>query len=217
MPVPFRDAGEGRRSGRVCRTMGRGNNFRPVIEVFTAGAVRTVEGGDHGTNRGGPVLRAPVPSPRGPDGPRPEWFPACPSPPSPRRRSLSAERVSARIAATLAAPAEARRLVARACADLPRGLIRETELLVTELVTNAVRHGGLSADDMIDLHLALREGSMRVEVAEGGPGFDPSVALAPDPEAIGGWGLLLVSRMASRWGVTRGSPNVAWFEIDLPR
>jgi len=52
--------------------------------------------------------------------------------------------------------------------------------------------------------------------AEGGPGFDPAAALVPDPEAIGGWGLLLVSRLASRWGVTRGRPNVAWFEMDLP-
>jgi hypothetical protein len=41
------------------------------------------------------------------------------------------------------------------------------------------------------------------------------MVLEPDLEAVGGWGLLLVSRMASRWGVTRGTPNVAWFEIDL--
>jgi anti-sigma regulatory factor (Ser/Thr protein kinase) len=99
---------------------------------------------------------------------------------------------------------------------LPDDLVRQTQLLVTELVTNAVRHGGLSAGDMIEVQVVTREGSIRVEVAEGGPGFDPAVALLTDPEAIGGWGLLLVSRMASRWGATRGSPNVAWFEIDLP-
>jgi anti-sigma regulatory factor (Ser/Thr protein kinase) len=107
-----------------------------------------------------------------------------------------------RLSATLAAPSEARRAVAAALSDVPRRVLAELELLVTELVTNAVRHGGL--------------GVIRVEVAEGGPGFDPATALIPDPEAIGGWGLLLVSRLASRWGVTRGAPNVAWFEMDLP-
>ena len=122
-----------------------------------------------------------------------------------------------RIAATLEAPSEARRVVVAAMAGCPRDLVGETELLVTELVTNAVRHGGLSSEDMIDLSLHVRSDVIRVEVAEGGPGFDPATALQPDREAVGGWGLMLVSRVASRWGVTRGTPNVAWFEIDLPR
>lgn len=94
--------------------------------------------------------------------------------------------------------------------------LRETQLLVTELVTNAVRHGGLTPEDMITLEVLLRGPVLRVEVADGGPGFDPASALDPVRENPGGWGLLLVSRMASRWGVTRGRPNVAWFEIDLP-
>ena len=95
--------------------------------------------------------------------------------------------------------------------------VREAQLLVTELVTNAVRHGGLAPDDAIVLEARLREGTLRVEVADGGPGFDPATALQPHREDPGGWGLLLVSRLASRWGVTRGKPNVAWFELDLPR
>jgi anti-sigma regulatory factor (Ser/Thr protein kinase) len=123
--------------------------------------------------------------------------------------------VSVRIAATMRAPSEARRAVSGALAGLAPGVAEETELLVTELVTNAVRHGGLSPDDTIELHLTWRSSVLRVEVADGGPGFDPASALETDPEAVGGWGLLLVSRMASRWGVTRGRPNVAWFEIDL--
>jgi anti-sigma regulatory factor (Ser/Thr protein kinase) len=102
-------------------------------------------------------------------------------------------------------------------AECPDDLVDETELLVTELVTNAVRHGGLTAEDTIDLTILVRANVVRVEVAEGGPGFDPASALEVDPEAVGGWGLLLVSRVSSRWGVTRGAPNVAWFEIDLPR
>jgi len=97
-----------------------------------------------------------------------------------------------------------------------RDVDREAQLLVTELVTNAVRHGGLSPGDVISLGVGLQASTLRIEVADGGPGFDPATALEPDREDPGGWGLLLVSRLASRWGVTRGSPNVAWFEIDLP-
>jgi anti-sigma regulatory factor (Ser/Thr protein kinase) len=121
-----------------------------------------------------------------------------------------------RLSATLAAPSEARRAVAAALSDVPHRVLAELELLVTELVTNAVRHGGLGEGDAIELRVIQRGRVIRVEVAEGGPGFDPATALIPDPEAIGGWGLLLVSRLASRWGVTRGAPNVAWFEMDLP-
>jgi len=120
------------------------------------------------------------------------------------------------LAATLSAPAEARRAVAELLSGLAPQALAETELLVTELVTNAVRHGGLGENDTIELRVIQRSTLIRVEVAQGGPGFDPAAALAPDPEAVGGWGLLLVSRMASRWGVIRGRPNVAWFEMDLP-
>jgi anti-sigma regulatory factor (Ser/Thr protein kinase) len=93
--------------------------------------------------------------------------------------------------------------------------LREAELLVTELVTNAVRHGGLSEDDVVVMGVRLNGRILRVEVTDGGPGFDPALALERDPEATGGWGLLLVSRIARRWGVVRGTPNVAWFELDL--
>jgi anti-sigma regulatory factor (Ser/Thr protein kinase) len=83
-------------------------------------------------------------------------------------------------------------------------------------VTNAVRHGGLTPSDTITVEVLARDRALRVEVADGGPGFDPASALDPSREDPGGWGLLLVSRLASRWGVSRGRPNVAWFEIDLP-
>jgi anti-sigma regulatory factor (Ser/Thr protein kinase) len=93
--------------------------------------------------------------------------------------------------------------------------LREAELLVTELVSNAIRHGRLAADDVVVLEVGISGSTLRVEVTDGGPGFDPASALERNPEANGGWGLLLVSRIAKRWGVTRGTPNVAWFEIEV--
>ncbi len=56
---------------------------------------------------------------------------------------------------------------------------------------------------------------MRVEVADpGGEGFaKPSVSRPPPPDALGGRGLLIVDRVATRWGVETGRPTRVWFEL----
>jgi anti-sigma regulatory factor (Ser/Thr protein kinase) len=122
------------------------------------------------------------------------------------------------VPATLRAPERARRAVDESVGELvPPELVSRAELLVTELITNAVRHGGLGPGDEIDVGVVLEGSSLRVEVADRGPGFDPPPEQAPHAEPAGGWGLMMMSRFSSRWGVSRGTPNVAWFEIDLPR
>ncbi len=90
-----------------------------------------------------------------------------------------------------------------------RGALR---LLVSELVTNSVRHVAGSAEPV---ELAVRIGAreIRVEVRDGGAGFDPG---KPVPRgADGGFGLFLVERMASRWGVETQDGTRVWFELDL--
>ena len=92
--------------------------------------------------------------------------------------------------------------------DSHRGALR---LLVSELVTNSVRHVTGSTQPVV---LAVRIGSrmIRVEVHDGGSGFDPG---KPEPRgADGGFGLYLVERMASRWGVERRDETRVWFELD---
>src|SRR5207245_2733634 len=51
---------------------------------------------------------------------------------------------------------------------------------------------------------------VRVEVSDPGPGFQPRTA-GPEP---GGFGLMLVERLADRWGVDPGGRSRVWFEID---
>jgi anti-sigma regulatory factor (Ser/Thr protein kinase) len=95
-------------------------------------------------------------------------------------------------------------------ADDHRGALR---LLVSELVTNSVRH--VSGSER-PVQLAVRIGSrvIRVEVHDGGSGFEP--AEKPEPRgADGGFGLFLVERMASRWGVDTRDGTRVWFELDL--
>ena len=92
-----------------------------------------------------------------------------------------------------------------------RGVLR---LLVSELVTNSVRHVASSAHPVV-LAVRIGAGAIRVEVRDGGAGFAPGT---PKPRgADGGFGLFLVERMASRWGVDTQDGTRVWFELDLPR
>jgi len=90
-------------------------------------------------------------------------------------------------------------------------------LLVSELVTNSVRHGGAGEDDRLEL-AALRAGKrLRVEVTDRGPGFTRRARPSRPADAVGGWGLMLVERLADRWGVERdGDATVVWFELSMP-
>jgi anti-sigma regulatory factor (Ser/Thr protein kinase) len=92
----------------------------------------------------------------------------------------------------------------------------DVRLLVSELVTNSVRHSGTASGDHVELDVCLDEDTLHVQVADTGSGFEPrtrrSAATKP-----GGWGLFLVERLSDRWGVARNSLTRVWFEIDLGR
>ena len=91
----------------------------------------------------------------------------------------------------------------------------DLRLLVTELVTNCVRHAGLTGPDNIQLQVLIRGDVLRVEVRDPGAGFDPDVA-EPLPDQVGGWGLYIVERLADRWGIRpEGDGTAVWLEKDL--
>ena len=111
---------------------------------------------------------------------------------------------------TAAAPARARGALDGIAESLAPERLRDVRLLVSELVTNAVRHAG---GDAVRLIVALSGGRLRVEVHDPGSGFQ--VREAPDdPLRASGWGLVLVAELADRWGVD-GSPRTrVWFEME---
>jgi anti-sigma regulatory factor (Ser/Thr protein kinase) len=86
-------------------------------------------------------------------------------------------------------------------------------LLVSELVTNAVRHAGTGEDATVVLEAVSSPHGLRISVTDPGPGFEPQRPPAPRPQG-GGAGLVLVDRLASRWAVEPGPPTVVWFELD---
>ncbi len=87
-------------------------------------------------------------------------------------------------------------------------------LMISELVTNSLRHAGLSGEDSVGLAVDATPSVIRVEVSDPGPGFDAVHPKHPDVDVGSGWGLYIVERLASRWGVVRGRPSFVWFEID---
>jgi anti-sigma regulatory factor (Ser/Thr protein kinase) len=113
------------------------------------------------------------------------------------------------------AAAEARRAIAELRADLDPPLMETLRLLVTELVTNTVRHTDC---DSLTLRVAIGKAAVLTEVTDDGARFDAEAALAAEqldgrgPDT--GWGLFLVQRLARDWGVTEEKDSKrVWFEL----
>lgn len=109
----------------------------------------------------------------------------------------------------------ARRSVLSIQAGLPGAIRHRLALLLSELVTNAIQHGGAGPDETIQVRLASSPARVRVEVFDpGSDGGPPRDRLVDD---IGGYGLLLVDRLADASGrqETGTGGSLAWFELSL--
>src|SRR2546430_1640382 len=91
--------------------------------------------------------------------------------------------------------------------------LRDAQLMASELVTNAIVHGG-DRERPVRMEVRANEDSMRVTVIDAGNGFDPDRLVGPSPEQAGGWGLPVVASLAYRWGVDTATLKSVWFEID---
>jgi anti-sigma regulatory factor (Ser/Thr protein kinase) len=85
----------------------------------------------------------------------------------------------------------------------------DVELLVSELATNSIRHGGAG---QVSLETAVTADRVRLRLCGPGEGFEPSEP-EPHPDGSGGFGLVLLDRLADRWGVQRNGGFCVWFEI----
>ncbi|TMK25871.1 MAG: ATP-binding protein [Actinobacteria bacterium] len=116
------------------------------------------------------------------------------------------------------APAAARAAVDRWWPELAGGIPRlETLLLlVSEVVTNAVTHSRGPKDSPIFLTVNVTNGTVKVTVADAGEDFTPPPRRSPrasEGMTIGGYGLYVVDKAASRWGVDRDGGTRVWFEL----
>jgi anti-sigma regulatory factor (Ser/Thr protein kinase) len=87
------------------------------------------------------------------------------------------------------------------------------QLVVSELVTNGVRHGG--AVGPLWVRLVVKPDTVRLEVVDTGAGFDRRAVLQTplDPAAVSGRGLHLVDAVADRWGLLYDGQTIVWAEF----
>jgi anti-sigma regulatory factor (Ser/Thr protein kinase) len=111
--------------------------------------------------------------------------------------------------------AEARQAVDGLDPALDDETIATVRLLVSELVTNSVRHGVADESGHIELSLSATHNSIRVEVVDAGEGFTPR-ARVEGQDAASGWGLHLLEVLSHRWGTEHHRGTRIWFEIDKP-
>jgi PAS domain S-box-containing protein len=119
------------------------------------------------------------------------------------------EAASLRLPRSPQSAASARRFVRAALPGATTSVRDTAELLVSELVTNAVLH----ADTEIEVRVRVREGRVEVAVGDGRP--DRSlVPQCPHHFFATGWGLAVVARLADRHGVhAEGDRKWVWFEL----
>ena len=123
-----------------------------------------------------------------------------------------AECMEVEAAAGQHAPAVARAAVERWLAGrVSERLYDDVRLLVSELVTNSVRHAELTRDATIRVGVAMVDGVVRIEVED--PGDGAIVAVPPDRVHGGGFGLYLVEILAERWGTTHDGKTCVWAEL----
>jgi anti-sigma regulatory factor (Ser/Thr protein kinase) len=135
--------------------------------------------------------------------------PRPPTAPTGRERRLEIV-----VASGIDAPATARAaVVAWLSPQITERVIEDVQLLVSELVTNSVRHARLAAGAAIAVSVEVFDAFVRVEVED--PGDVAIGTVAPDREHGGGFGLYLVENLAQRWGSRHEGTTRVWADLAI--
>ena len=90
----------------------------------------------------------------------------------------------------------------------------DLRLLVNELVVEVLLDDEGASDRRVELRAELRDGRVHAEVAQDGDGFRVPPG-RPEPGEVG-WGLYLVGRLTSRWGIRREPQrSTVWLELPV--
>jgi anti-sigma regulatory factor (Ser/Thr protein kinase) len=117
-------------------------------------------------------------------------------------------------AAPTAGAAARRALEAHLLERMRQGELELLKSLASELVANAVIHRGHHGRGRVGLLVGASPRCLRVEVRDDGPGLEPPHAPSPRSAGDGGFGLLMIDRVATRWGAASDAGSCVWFEID---
>jgi anti-sigma regulatory factor (Ser/Thr protein kinase) len=123
---------------------------------------------------------------------------------------ISLCRTAMTLAPTVQAPGEGRQFLRQQlCHNMPQKSLDTALLLVSELVTNAVRH----AHTEIELAVTVEPTKVCVEVSDGCPD-PPTVHYEHSPNSEGRWGMVLLSVLSDSWGVLcHPHGKTVWFSL----
>lgn len=106
------------------------------------------------------------------------------------------------------APRQARQAAREALAEhVTMGQLDDVVLMISELVSNAVRHPVPESEQPVELEVGMAADRIHAEVTDSGRGLDAAARRH-------GLGLEVVDLAASRWGVLTEAPYCVWFELD---
>ncbi|HEY7631155.1 MAG TPA: ATP-binding protein [Thermoleophilaceae bacterium] len=126
---------------------------------------------------------------------------------------MNATEVRLRLSNGPDAVAAARRGLDGLEAEVGAERLNDMRLLVSELVTNSVRHARNGKAEDLELEVTVSDETIHVCVTDKGPGFEPTQR-TPDDDPGSGWGLFLVEQLSDRWGVELNGTTQVWFEIE---
>jgi anti-sigma regulatory factor (Ser/Thr protein kinase) len=108
--------------------------------------------------------------------------------------------------------ADARRALEPLGSAVDPNTFETLRLLVSELVTNSVRHSGAASDADIELSVRASRERIRAEICDDGDGFEAAVR-EDEADEESGWGLHLVEVLSDRWGARGNGRTCVWFEL----
>lgn len=112
------------------------------------------------------------------------------------------------------APRRARSVMSAHLRGIDPAVAPDAELIISELVTNSIRHAGVGSDQLVAVDLMVLDERLRITVTDPGCDLEPRL-ITEDPDGLGGHGLRLVEQLSVSWGVGRDAVGATQVWCDL--
>jgi len=113
------------------------------------------------------------------------------------------------------APSSARAALSVLEPVLDEDRLQSLRLVITELITNSIRHSDMDEEAVVGLDVRLQDGVLRCTVSDPGTGFAKPDVVKPHDDRPGGFGLVILDSVSDRWDVERDELFRVWFELTV--